>query len=371
MGVSSYYNFARLFSFNATWMSCTGGRGLGKTFGAKKKATNDALAAVEFVERKVTTQRRNKDVEQLVIEATDCENQFIYLRRYKEELALAKATFFADYEYLYPDWDFRVHGWEAQASPRKYADMERKRPWACIGYFVALSVAQNYKSVQFPRVKIIIFDEYIAERGVQYLPNEPAKLTNFYNTVDRSKDKTRVLMLANSVEITNPYFIKYKVQPEKADKDGFIKMASGYQIWHFPEAKDFQSEVMQTKFGRFILETDPEYAAFAVSNEFSDNHNSLVESKGYKAAYLFTLETKLGIYSIWYNMQTDKYYVQGKRPRSDEDVVTIEPSLMAENKRLMTLNDKPLQMLRTAYRHDRMRFDGAPARNALMEIFKR
>jgi len=370
MSVSSYYNFAKLFSYNATINSVTGGRGLGKTFGAKVKGTNDALSSVDFVERQVTVTRRGREYQENVIEATPVENQFIYLRRYKEELALARATFFADYEYKYPEWDFRAQGWEAQASPRKYADM-KKRPWATIGYFVALSVAQNYKSVQFPRVKLIIYDEYIAEKGVQYLPNEPAKLINFYNTVDRSKDKTRILMLANSVEITNPYFIHYKVQPEKADKNGFIRLAKGYLLFHFPEAKEFQSEVMQTKFGKFILETDPEYAAFAVSNTFSDNNNNLVEEKGYKARYLFTLETKLGIYSIWYNMQTDKYYVQSKRPRSDEDVVTIEPSLMAENKRLMTLTDKPLQMLRTAYRHDRMRFSGAPARNALMEIFKR
>lgn len=352
-------------------MSVNGGRGLGKTFGAKKKATNDALSAIEFSVSIVTKTVRGKDKQIEIIKAENCENEFIYLRRYKEELALAKATFFADYEYLYPDWDFRVHGWEAQASPRKYAELDNKRPWATIGYFVALSVAQNYKSVQFPRVKTIIFDEYIAERGVQYLPNEPTKLTNFYNTVDRSKDKTRVLMLANSVTITNPYFIKYQIEPDKADKNGFVKIANGYMIHHFPESKEFQSEVMKTAFGKFISETDPEYAAFAVGNTFNDNHKSLVGEKGHKARYIFTLETKLGIYSVWYNIHTNQYFCQQKRPKSDEEIVTIEPSLMSENKRLMTFSDKPLQMLRTAFRHDRMRFDGPPARNAMMEIFKR
>lgn len=371
MGVSSYYNFAKLFSYNATIMGVCGGRGLGKTFGSKDKATRDALKVTEFVERTVETASRGKAKEAVVIESETVSNQFIYLRRYKEELALAKATFFADYEYKFPEWDFRVHGWEAQASPTKYAEMTKGRPWATIGYFVALSVAQNFKSVQFPNVKIIIFDEFIAEEGVQYLPNEASKMINFLNTVDRSKDKTRVLMLANSVAVTNPYFIQYKVEPDKADDNGFIRMANGYMLWHFPDAEQFKSEVLNTAYGRFIQETDPEYAAYAVGNTFSDNNKNLVKEKDYKARYLFTLETKLGIFSVWYNFQTDTYYCQAKRPKADEDMVTISPKHMGEGKRLMTFQDKPLQMLRTAFRHDRMRFDGPPTRNAFMEIFKR
>lgn len=370
MGISSYYNYAQLFSHNATIMGVVGGRGLGKTFGAKLKGTNDALKVATFNHKLVETERRGKTVSNTVIEADPVTSQFIYLRRYKEELALARATFFADYEYKYPDWDFRAQGWEAQASPVAYKDMKH-RPWSTIGYFVALSVAQNFKSVQFPNVKTIIFDEFIAEEGVQYLPNEASKLINFYNTVDRSKDKTRILMLANSVSITNPYFIQYQVDPNKADKNGFIKQAGGYLLWHFPEAKDYVSEVNKTAYGKFILATDPEYAAYAVSNQFADNGSNLVEEKDYKARYLMTLETRIGIFSVWYNFQKNVYYCQSARPKGDEDIVTIEPSLMAEGKRLMTFNDKPLQMLRTAYRHDRMRFDKPPSRNAFMEIFKR
>lgn len=371
MTITKYYNFAKLWSYNPTFGAVCGGRGLGKTFGGKDKGISDALKTSTFTESTFEVEKRGKISTEISIKAEPVKNQFIYLRRYKDELSLARATFFADIEYKYPDWDFRVQGWEAQASPRKYADMPKHRPWATIGFFVALSVAQNFKSVQFPNVKLIIFDEFIIEKGGIYLPEEHNKFLNFYNTVDRYKDKTRVLMLSNSVAITNPYMIHYRVNPNDADRNGFIKVNNGYMLWHFPESKEFQSEVFQTKFGKFIAETDPDYADYAVGNQFSDNNDNLVERKTQSARYLFTLETKRGIFSIWYDINKNMYYCQEKRPRADEDLVTFVEEYMAEGKRLMTFQDKPLSMLRTAFRHDRVRFDRAPARNAFMEIFKR
>lgn len=373
--IKSYYNFAKLFSYNATFNGVVGGRGLGKTYGSKKKTTADAVKSCGFVEKTIKVLKRNKEMDKVVVEGVNATNQFIYLRRYKEELALARATFFADYEQEFPDYDFRLKGWEAQCSPRKYAEMANGRPWATIGYFVALSVAQNYKSVQFPNVKTIIYDEFIIEKGGQYLPEEAQKFLNFYNTVDRYKDKTRVLMLANSVSITNPYFIHYKIDPNKTDKNGFIRMSKSadgvnYMIWHFPDSKEFESEVYQTKFGKFIADTDPEYADYAVGNQFSDNNDNLLDMKGYHARYLFSLETKRGTFSVWYDFKRNMYFCQVSRPASEE-LRTIVTEYMSEGKTLVNFNDKSLQMLRTAFRSDRVRFDRAPARNAFVEIFKR
>lgn len=378
MTITAYYDFAKLFSYNATFNGVCGGRGLGKTFGSKKKSLSDATKSIKIseVEHTVKTQS-GKEKTKIVLEINDNIEQFIYLRRYKEELAMAKSTFFADIEHLYPDFDFRVMGWHAQASPRKYAAMERGRPWAIIGFFVALSVAQNYKSVQFPNVKTVIFDEFIIEKGGQYLQDEARKLTNFYNTVDRFQGRARVLMLANSVSITNPYFIQYRVEPQKADKNGFVfvrKNQSGkaFMLYHFPESEEFESEVFQTEFGKFITEFDPEYADYAVNNQFKDNHEGLVNGKPYTAKYFITLETKTGVFSIWYDSRTNMFYCQEKRiPRNQEDFVTLVPQWMEEGKRLGTFTDKTLGSLRTAFRHDRMRFDRAPTRNAFMEIFKR
>lgn len=347
--VSAFYNYSKLLSYNAHYNFAVGGRGIGKTYGGKKKDVRTAIRTH-------------------LIEPGMCD-QFIYLRRYKDELRLARDTFFADFQHEFPDWDFRIHGHEAQMSSIENRK-EKKRQWFTIGYFIALSVAQSYKSVAFPRVKSIIFDEFILEKSAtHYLPNESHIFNNFYSTVDRNKDKTKVFFLANSVRIENPYFIEFKIDPDEADENGFLRLYNGFVVAHFINDEEFENQVFSTKFGGFIKGT--EFADFAVSNQFKDNHKHLIELKPPTANYLFTLEVMAGMFSVWYDMRGNKYYFQEKRPKKSEKLFTLSAENMKEGKTLFTFNDKPLQMLRTAFRHDRARFDRASTRNAFLEIFNR
>jgi hypothetical protein len=327
-----------------------GGRGVGKTYGWQKQSIKQAIK-------------------------THVENgpgycdQFIYLRRYKEELKLAKDTFFAAVQVEFPDWDFRVNGFHAEMSPVSERDF-KKRTWWEIGYFIELSRAQAYKSVAFPRVKSICFDEFIIEKSTfHYLPNEAELFDNFFSTVDRYKDKTRVYFLANSVRIENPYFIANEIDPDNASNDGFVRSPDGFLVCHFIRSDAFEAEVYSTRFGRRIAGT--EYAKYAVENTFSDNHKEMIGVKDTKARYIFTLETPGAMISIWYNLYTGRYFAQTKRPKGDENVVTLDPQRMGENKTLMTFSDPLMSTLRTAFRKDRIRFNKSSTRNAFLEIFKR
>jgi len=359
----TYYDFAKIFSYNGTMNHVVGGRGIGKTYGMQKKVIKDAIRSIGTVSQKF--EAKDGTIKEEFIDTVN--DQFIYLRRYKEELALAKATFFSAVHKEFPDWDFRVNGWEAQMCHVETRGM-KPRPWITIGYFVALSVAQKFKSVAFPKVKTIIFDEYILESGmVHYLPNEATIFLNFYSTVDRYKDKTRVFFLANSVSITNPYFLEYNINPDQADENGFLRLHKGFMIFHFPDLDKFVSEVYETAFGRFIYGT--EYADYAVGNQFSDNNKELIGMKGPRATYRFTLETRIGVFSVWYSPRRQEYFCQMKRPK-DEIFVTLDPARMTEDKVLLNTNDKTIALLKTAYRHARVVFDYPATRNAFIDIFK-
>lgn len=368
----SYYNYAKVMSYNGTMNHCVGGRGIGKTYGAKKKVTRDALKAIKWTETPVVTTKRGIEYENVTVSGESF-HQFIYVRRYKEELVLAKQTFFADYESEFPNWDFKVDGWKALASPIKYAGMTKGRPWVTIGFFVPLSIATSFKSVAFPHVRWIIFDEYILEKGpTHYLTNEATAFKNFYSTVDRYQDKTRVLFLANSVSITNPHFLDHNIVPEDADENGILRKdflgERDYLIVHFIDSDQFEGEVYNTKFGKYIQGTD--YADYAVGNQFSDNHKHLIGRKGPKAYYMFTIESDKGIFSVWFDAYQDKYFCQEARPNGDEKIITLSHHLMAENKTLMTRTDQTISVLRRAFNHDRVRFDTPVSRNAFVEIFK-
>lgn len=335
-----YYNFTKLFSYNATYNFLVGGRGLGKTYGAVKKCIKDFIKSG---------------------------SQFVYLRRYKSELSAAKMSFFTAVESEFRDYDFRVQGnlgQIAHASTRS----DKRREWSTICFFIALSTAQSQKSVNYTNVKAIIYDEFILETSNQsYLKNEATVFNNFYSTVDRWQDKTRVLFLANSVSISNPYFLEYDIVPD-VEMSEFVVKAGGFILCHFPDSKEFQTSVYATAFGKFIANT--EYAKYSVGNQFSDQSGRLIEGRTSRANYMFNLETSTGTFSIWHDPLMRKYFIERKLPKGGV-TYTLIPENVEEEKQLLFNNDVPIKQLRTAYRQARVYFDDDNVRNAFIEVFRR
>jgi len=338
---ANYYNFDKIYSMNGVYNFVVGLRGVGKSYGKKVKCVRAAI---------------------------EKGHEFIYLRRYKDELKSAKSSFFDDFLDEFPDYDFKVQGEYAMYSHRKLRD-EKKRPWHKMGYFLCLSQGQSVKSRPFPLVRHIIFDEFILEKGMtRYLPSEAEVFTNFFNTVDRSKDKTRAWFLANAVSIDNPYFIKYGIEPKASEE--WIKKYNGFVVCHFPDPEKFKEQVYATRFGQFINESDPEYTAYAVGNAFKDNHNNLLARKLPNAGYVFSLETKSGTFSIWRDWVENKWYIQEARPKQ-ELLYTILPEKMSEGKKLLFYTDKQLQVLRAGFKSENVYFDKPKTRNAFLQIFTR
>lgn len=332
-----YYSFDTVLSHNATYNFVCGARGLGKTYGAKKKAIRDGI---------------NKG------------DQFIYLRRFKTELE-GRGTFFADIEHEFPKADLRVNGMQAEYAPIETRN-QKKRPWKVIGYFVALSTAQTKKGVSYHRVKTIIYDEFIIEKGaLHYLPNEAKSFNDFYSTVDRWKDKTRVLFLANSVSIMNPYFIEYDIKPDQEGE--IVKRAEGFIVAHFVESAEFGTAVYGTKFGKFIKGS--EYAEYSVESQFKDNHDSMLGFKPSNAKYFFSVETQAGIFSVWVDWGGPYYYIQEKRP-GQEQLFTIVPERMDHGKVFLDRSNKIFQYLRSAFRTGKAFFDSPKSRNIFIEVFR-
>lgn len=339
---SRYYKFNRILSYNAQYNFITGARGIGKTYGAKRKVILDNI--------------KNGD-------------EFIYLRRYATELKTAMPTFFDDIAIEFKEWEFRVNGTRIERASIESAG-QKGRDWVLIGWAFALSKSQTLKSMPFPRVKTIIYDEFIIENGVlHYLPDEFNIFNNFYSTIDRYKDKTRVLFLANSVSITNPYFIGLDIRPDLLELErDMIVLNEGFVACHFPDSKYFKSLVMETRFGKFIEGT--EYAAYAVGNQFADAGNALVVPKPSTASYQFTLETKAQTISLWRDIPSSSWYAQRQLPKS-QVIFTLVAHKMDTGKTLLHYSDPLLQAVRHAFNNGKMMFDSPGTRNAFIEVYKR
>lgn len=151
--------------------------------------------------------------------------QFTYLRRFeidhkRSDPALYWADFFRKDSNKVAEltdglWD------RISAEGKQYFYLARKEgknivKGDAIGYIHALSVQSSYKSLQFPDVTNIIFEEMVSDR---FIYNEPRILMNYVSTVLRS-DIGRVWMIGNTITRINPYFREFQLT-------GFSKMVPG------------------------------------------------------------------------------------------------------------------------------------------------
>lgn len=167
-----YYDLHNLLTRNAQWNFVIGARGLGKTFAAKRYGIKEYLKHG---------------------------HEFVYLRRTDVEQH-RKETFFKDIQEFFPSYEFRVNGEKGQVHKTSWEEKD----WRTCCYFVALSQAGGLKSVAYPKVHLIIFDEIFPD-NLRFLSNEVNSFSEFYNTVDRWQDRTKVLFLSNAVQKANPY----------------------------------------------------------------------------------------------------------------------------------------------------------------------
>lgn len=330
VGISHYYSFDKIRSYGARYLMVVGSRGTGKTYGAKKIAIKNAIEKGE---------------------------QFIYLRRHRVEQK-GRFTFFDDISHEFPGYEFAVHGNNAVMR------LEGEKKWNIIGYFAILSISQAQKSVAYPLVTTVIFDEFIIENPqIRYLTDEVRVFNNFYLTVDRYKDKTTVYMLSNSASIMNPYMLKWNIRPTKE----YVKAGGGFIVCHFADDTLFKNDVAQTRFGKFILSTDEEYADYAINNQFKDDNNQFISKKSGKADYYCTIRTEIGCFSVWTDLPF--FAVQEYRPKK-EIMYCISHKCMQEGDIYVKSNDRIMQMMRNAWRCGRMIFDSPKSRNIFTEIFK-
>lgn len=272
-----FYNYDKLFSFNFLLAFVIGERGCGKTFNAKVAVLKKYLKTGE---------------------------QFIYLRRYKTELDTALATFWND---LQENGYFEDHALSVSRSKMltKFICDEK----VC-GYAVPLSTANILKSTAFPKVKTIIFDEFIldgASGTYRYLKNEVTMMLDVIETVGRLRD-IQVIFLGNALSIVNPYFAYFGLDlPYKGE---FRTFKDGAIVVNYIKNLKYREAKKKSKFGKLIEGTD--YGRYAIDNEMLRDNNHFIEKKPPDAVFYGVLVVNGNTVGIWYSKNgymylSDKY----------------------------------------------------------------
>ena len=76
-----------------------------------------------------------------------------------------------------------------------------------IGYTFSINTWETSKGASFPEITSIIFDEFLTRQ--YYLPNEPTLFENLVSSIVRQRSNVKIIMLANTVSWTAPYFTEW------------------------------------------------------------------------------------------------------------------------------------------------------------------
>lgn len=241
-----------------------GERGCGKTFGAKEAVLKKFLKTGE---------------------------QFIYLRRYKTELDTALSTFWNDLidNGCFSDLELKVKKNKMLTSFTCDGEV--------CGYAVPLSTANILKSTAFPKVKTIIFDEFIldgASGTYRYLKNEVTMMLDVIETVGRLRD-IQVVFLGNALSITNPYFAYFDLDlPYNSE---FRTFNNGLIVVNYIKNLAYREVKKNSKFGRLIANT--QYGRYAIDNEMLRDNKHFIEKKPSDATFYGLLIINSVYIGIW------------------------------------------------------------------------
>lgn len=284
---SMFWNIRQTLTHNMLINFIVGNRGGGKSYGAKEWCIDN------FIKKR---------------------EQFGYIRRYKDDLKEPMEKFFDDIKGIYPDYEFKV---EKRKFYIRLKPADEKEPWTdedIAGYGFWLSTADNKKSVPYPFITTLIFDEFLLDDGLQtYIKNEPKKLLSLYETIARpgtNHPRVILFLLANALSVANPYFLYFNLKmPTKQDKNGKY-------IWKHPTrpilVEDVRNEKFidakkNTEFGQLIAGTD--YADYSINNKFLLDDDTFIERKSTKARYYFTFLFNKKEYGVWMDESVGRMWV--------------------------------------------------------------
>ena len=263
-----YYNIARILTYNAFINILIGERGVGKTFSVSEFVTK------EFIKKK---------------------HEFAYIRRYKSELSKSTKHFFdaLKLENKFPKHELLTKGTTFQIDG------------LTCGYAMPLTTAQSLKSVNFSKVKYIIFDEFILENGnSRYLKNEVEIFLGLIETIARMRD-VKIFMLGNAVTEFNPYFMFFNLTiPYNNDIKTF---KNGLILVQYMSNLEYRKKKKESKFGMLVAGT--EYEDYAINNSFRLDNKDFISKKSGTSKFSFAIKYKDNIVGVWLDFNNGCVYM--------------------------------------------------------------
>ena len=305
-----YYKCNKFYSYPAFFGIIDGGRGIGKT-------TTFLIKGIQIVNNG---------------------GEFIYLRRYKPEVKkwITKDS-------LSTIIDGVVYKGDGTGGYTMFVED------TTLGYAISLSTARSYKSTDFSKVELIIFDEAIVKQtsSYRYLQDEVTTFLEFVSTVVRTRTNVRVVLLGNNEDMFSPYanFFELPIY----DKIYFDK-ERGIYCEHAINSKGLLELEKQT--GLYKLINNTAYGDYHYNNKVLGNIKLPIEKKPIDSKILFRFicnNQTLNIYTYYKDNYESWLYCERKDKVIKDNISYIILENGKTNYLYVDLYKKKLQSF--VYRH--------------------
>lgn len=347
--MSNYYDWngivSRQVGTDGEFAMIVGGKGIGKTFGAR----------LMLIDRAIKDGAR-----------------FVEIFRTKSELKGAVGGYFdkIQQEGFYRDYIFKVDKHGGHIAP--YVEDAKEAEWTQICYFCALSNFQAEKKKTYAEVGDIIFDEAIIDsrdRYHRYLPDEFVILANLLDTIFRETPgkpsrRHHVYMLANACNLVNPYFEAFGV--DAIPDYGYHWLNGRSCILHYVPPMDAALREQKTFVGRMLKGSKESKMIF--ENKFQTGYTGDICAKPPTAKYAFTLIFGGVGVSIWIDLKGNRAYATRKAPKDGKTAYKLTKKDGGVNRTAVKRADDVLEMVKNLYYADMLRYETVTVRECLFEI---
>ena len=281
--------------------------------------------------------------------------QCVWVRRYQTEIdeMLLNGKFFDAVRDFYPDDELKIEG------NLGYVNGE------VAFYFIALSTSRQLKSNNYPYVNKIIFDEFIIDKGrITYLKAEVEVFLDLYETVARTRDNVRAVLLANSITVVNPYFLFWNIKPDTSKR---FTVQGQVCVELFTDS-DFIAMKQRSRFGQLVQGT--RYSDYAIENKWLLDTNTFIEEKTAKSEFMMGMKYNSIIYGFWVDYSVGLIYVNRQYDPSSYSLYCLQKDDHDANLLLIkSLSDsKRVQRIVYAFRNGLLRFSDMQVKNQFYEF---
>lgn len=279
---NGYIDMDSLFLHEARFVTITGARGTGKTYGASM----------------------------FLLTVCNNDTQFIWLRRTSTEADIISTTDSSPFKKYCLDNDIALP--EVKRVSKQVSGVFVNDE--CIGFICGLSTFSNIRGAEglFAKVQYAFYDEFIPEPHVRKMKGEYHAILNFYETVNRNRelqgdDALKLVMASNSNDIANPWFMGLEIV------DNIVKLQKKQQEKaYYPDRDLLIINIMKSKISErksktalYKLNKESSFNDMALSN-FFDMDNTNISSRRLKD---YIPVVKYGEMCIYIKKDESEFYV--------------------------------------------------------------